>query len=171
MFDLFDVNGNSYVEKGDIDALATRLTTAFADAPADRIAQVQAAYTDLWRNLAAAADTSDDGRVSRHEFVTAFTTLAEGGEESFDTAIRSVPHAVFRLCDRDGDGRITATEFRLFHQALGTGDPDAARALAALDLDHDGVLTFDELMTAAKEFVLSHDADTPGNWLFGGVEQ
>lgn len=170
IFDLFDVNGNSYVERADIDALARRLTTAFASAPAGKTQAVLDAYADFWDNLAAATDADHDGRITRDEFVAAFASVARGGADAFEAVIRPVPHAVFSLCDTDGDGMISAGEFKTFHAALGTGDSHASRSLAALDSDGDGVLSFDELMHAAKEFVLSKDPQSPGNWLFGGVE-
>jgi Ca2+-binding EF-hand superfamily protein len=154
IFDLLNLNRNSYVDMSDVNALVTRLTTAFPSAPAEKKAAVQAAFASLWENVAALADSDGDGRISRTEFLAAFTEVTRSGLESFDKMIRPIPQAVFDLCDTDGDGRISAGEFRVMHEALGSPAP-AKLALAALDLDDDGRLTLDELMDAAREFLLS----------------
>jgi Ca2+-binding EF-hand superfamily protein len=172
-FELFDVSGDGYIQQDDCSALAERLITTFAG-PGDAIKAktVRDSYQQFWEGVSALADTDHDGRISREEYVAAMAAVAGGPPETFDEVIQPLQVAVFALCDTDGDGRIDAGEFQAMHTALGTGDDDSAiRALARLDTDGDGVLSVEELLRAARQFVLDESPDAPGNWLFGGVDE
>ena len=57
--------------------------------------------------------------------------------------------ATFAMLDRDGDGRVSAGEFKEVMAALGTAfsDEQAAEAIEMIDTDGDGLVTLDELAT------------------------
>ncbi len=57
--------------------------------------------------------------------------------------------ATFAMLDKDGDGRVTAAEFKEIMGALGTTftDETAAEAIEMMDADGDGLVTLEELAT------------------------
>lgn len=65
----------------------------------------------------------------------------------------------FAMLDRDGDGRVSATEFRELMATLGIEftDETAARAIEMMDSDGDGLVTLDEL----AEYMSSPAAPQP----------
>jgi calcium-binding protein CML len=57
--------------------------------------------------------------------------------------------ATFAMLDKDGDGRVSATEFKELMKAIGVNftDETAAKAIAMMDADGDGLVSLDELAT------------------------
>jgi Ca2+-binding EF-hand superfamily protein len=55
----------------------------------------------------------------------------------------------FAMLDKDGDGRVSASEFQEIMAALGSSftDEAAAKAIALMDTDGDGLVTLEELAT------------------------
>jgi Ca2+-binding EF-hand superfamily protein len=56
---------------------------------------------------------------------------------------------VFQMMDKDGDGRVTASEFQEMMGTLGVKftDEKAAQAIEMMDKDGDGLVSLDELAT------------------------
>ena len=57
--------------------------------------------------------------------------------------------ASFAMLDKDGDGRVSAAEFKELMGTLGVNftDETAARAIKMMDTDGDGLVSLDELAT------------------------
>ena len=57
--------------------------------------------------------------------------------------------ASFAMLDRDGDGRVSAAEFKELMGTLGVNftDETAAKAIEMMDADGDGLVTLEELAT------------------------
>jgi calcium-binding protein CML len=57
--------------------------------------------------------------------------------------------ATFAMLDKDGDGRLTASEFKEIMGALGVTftDETAAAAIEMMDTDGDGLVSLEELAT------------------------
>ena len=57
--------------------------------------------------------------------------------------------ASFAMLDKDGDGRVSAAEFKELMGTLGVTftDETAARAIKMMDTDGDGLVSLDELAT------------------------
>lgn len=55
--------------------------------------------------------------------------------------------ASFAMLDRDGDGRVTSSEFKELMGTLGVTftDENAAKAIEMMDTDGDGLVTLEEL--------------------------
>jgi Ca2+-binding EF-hand superfamily protein len=55
----------------------------------------------------------------------------------------------FAMLDKDGDGRVSASEFKELMAAIGVTftDENAASAIEMMDTDGDGLITLDELAT------------------------
>ena len=57
--------------------------------------------------------------------------------------------ATFAMLDQDGDGRVSAAEFKELMAQIGVNftDETAARAIEMMDTDGDGLVTLEELAT------------------------
>jgi Ca2+-binding EF-hand superfamily protein len=81
----------------------------------------------------------------------------------------------FAMLDKDGDGRISAAEFKEIMATLGVTytDETAAQAIALMDQDGDGLVTLEELATymagpgasgsSSPEPPASEPTDPPGD--------
>lgn len=69
----------------------------------------------------------------------------------------------FAMLDKDGDGRITADEFKEIMATLGVTftDETAAQAIELMDQDGDGLVTLDELASYMSGGSAS-DPEAPG---------
>jgi Ca2+-binding EF-hand superfamily protein len=64
----------------------------------------------------------------------------------------------FAMLDKDGDGRVSASEFKELMTAIGITftDENAAKAIEMMDADGDGLITLDELATYMSTPGASH---------------
>ncbi|MGW7415778.1 EF-hand domain-containing protein [Streptomyces sp. NPDC054863] len=172
-FGYADQNRDGVLDAGDALTLASRVVAAVGE-PFDSPKSVAllGACDQWWRKLCAELDTDDNGRVDAAEFRTgmlqlpAFRDTSEG-----DEALGAACALIWALCDRDDDGLVSAAEFGRFQGALGVSPEARQVAFDHLDLDGDGHLSVDELVSALREFMTSTDPAAPGNWLFGDAFQ
>lgn len=166
-FDTLDTDGDGYLRRADFAVIADRLA---AGAGVTDDAPVRHAYLGFWNTLARHLRLSDDGRISRGQYIAAVHELVSSSPDGFDEVISYMPKAIIALYDADGDGRLDHREFLAMEAALGV-DPAGARiSLLALDRDADGFVVGADLLQAAREFVVSNDPHASGNWLFGGLK-
>ncbi len=74
---------------------------------------------------------------------------------------------IIPLFDRDGDGKISVGDFCGFYRAYRIEDTDVLGVFRRLDLDGSGQLSRDALIELGRQFYVSEDPASPGNWLFG----
>ncbi|MER6386969.1 EF-hand domain-containing protein [Streptomyces sp. NPDC001523] len=162
-----DQNQDGVVDAADILTFAARVIAAVGE-PFDspKATEMLRVCQSWWEGMASELDTDKDGKIDPQEYRVGMRRLV-GSKSSFDAASRPVATAIWKLCDRDDDGEVTATEFSAVQRAFGTSAENARIGFEKLDLDGDGSLSVDELMIAFHDFYTSTDADTNGNWLFG----
>jgi Ca2+-binding EF-hand superfamily protein len=90
-------------------------------------------------------DRDADGEVSFDEFLAFYASTAAGTlrifpHDSVDSQAGRLNDAIFRLLDRDGDGRVSSSEAR-----------DAAATLAMIDRDGDELVIASELLPPTPE--------------------
>ena len=163
MFELYDANKDGYIEAADYArvgegfAVGTGCTPGSAD-----YENLRATYLGFWEHLRQAADTDQDGKVTREEFVASYDTLL-----SMRESIEGVSRAILKMTDRNGDGKISQAEFGANMQAYGLDAAAAAEAFSHLDRDGDGFIDTEELEQNVEEFFFGEDESAPGNWLVG----
>ena len=62
---------------------------------------------------------------------------------------------IFSVCDRDGDGRISATELRTVMQTVlerPPSDTEISQLFAIMDIDQNGTIEFEEFSAALKSW-------------------
>ncbi|RJQ69456.1 calcium-binding protein [Pseudonocardiaceae bacterium YIM PH 21723] len=171
-FDTWDIDGNGYLEVVDFIERA-RLVAAAAGVPFDSAdhRDLHRRFLALWRLLAEFADADQDGRITRAEFCTAFTSLVTRGAAEFDHVYRPLIQGSVDALDTDGDGRLNRTEWRRWYVAfLRLPLHLAETVFQALDRDSDGYLTVAEILYAVRDYYFNDDADSPSNQLLGPMQ-
>jgi Ca2+-binding EF-hand superfamily protein len=162
-----DQNGDGVVDASDILTFAARIIAAVGEPfDSEKSITMLRVSDSWWRAMVAGLDTTGDGKIDPTEYRVGMRKIV-ASQASFDQASRPVASAIWALCDRDGDGRVEADEFRLVQQGFGTSPENARLAFERLDLDGDGSLSVDELLIAWRDFYTSTDPEATGNWLFG----
>src|SRR6218665_234381 len=86
-------------------------------------------------------------------------------------SMEGVCRGFFDAMDTNEDGYIQRAEFRRLFDNTGSPDPCVAdEAFNAIDTNHDGKLSFDEVTHAFLEFLLSEDEDSPYNLSWGPLK-
>ncbi|SEG85567.1 calcium-binding protein CML [Nonomuraea solani] len=139
-----DTDGDGFLTRYDYMALAQRrLTQTGVPAETPEGEAVVDAYLNAWDVHARALDTDRDGRISLSEYIGSFETLVLTG--TLDKVLEPICRATFDAADRDGDGRITAAEFRSVWSRAGT---DLTAAFGRADADGDGLISYEEYARA-----------------------
>jgi Ca2+-binding EF-hand superfamily protein len=171
LFHCWDTDTTGFIEKADWIRILQRRSAVFGwndEAYQSELGQVLTSF-DMLRRF---ADTDQDGKISRDEFMAFFGQMVG---ESSDVRFGSLPPmmqvSLTRYAaemDTDQDGQIDRADYvRWYTQIMGGTAETAEQAFGKLDRNGDGLLSLDELKQATAEFYLSDDATAPGTWLFG----
>jgi Ca2+-binding EF-hand superfamily protein len=123
-FDVIDIDGDGVTTRGDWEDFASYLCSQF-QAPIDSPngVQVRDAVLDWFRGISGRADDGDR-EVTRSEFTARYSGDVE--DELAELILRCI-HAVFALCDRNADDRLSQQEFAGLLRAQGV--PERTLAL------------------------------------------
>jgi Ca2+-binding EF-hand superfamily protein len=165
-----DVNGNGVLEKADTLALAARIVASLGEPEnspkAQKLFQV---FENFWTHIQANIDFDKDGKITPEEWRKGLRQSFAENPQAYKEGFRPLAEATFTICDRDGDGFLQKSEIAKFHQAFGCSSANSQLAFEKLDIDGDGKLTIDELLSAWQEYYTSNEPDARGNWLYGDV--
>ncbi|GGV22139.1 hypothetical protein GCM10010260_72950 [Streptomyces filipinensis] len=171
-FDLLDRNSDGDLSRDDCVALARAASNASGFAVDSADAQrIHDAYVRLWEVLLAPMDADGNGRISREEYVTAVTGLSDDPDRYADSLGVAVD-AFVEAGDADRDGRLSQPEFVALYRATfpSLEMEEIVEAFGHLDRDSDGHITRQEFSENIREYLLSDDAEAPGNWFMGRVD-
>jgi Ca2+-binding EF-hand superfamily protein len=167
LFAVHDLDNDGVLRQRDFEEYTRRITTPRGWKPGSpEYDEVRSRFMTFWTGLTAQADTSHNHRVTIDEWFAYWDQLL-GEQALYDGIPKPIADSVFHLLDENGDGEISAEEYSRLYSAGGLNPALAAEAFAKLDLDHDGRLSVDEMMTLLGQFFRSNDPTSPGNWLFG----
>ncbi|WP_052869584.1 EF-hand domain-containing protein [Streptomyces niger] len=166
-----DQDGDGVMTVRDIYALAVRIVAELGE-PLDspKSQALLAAFEGFWQDVKQAMDIDRDGVITPLEWRTALTEFAQEPKK-FEGDFNPLAKALFDLCDKDGNGKVTQREFARFQKAFGTTSENSERAFRELDRNGNGYLSVDELTEAWREYYTSADPNARGNWLYGDIFQ
>lgn len=166
LFTVYDHNHDGVLQLDDYMAIAKALAAvkgAAVGSPAHE--SIRAAYTKVWEQLGA-VDAIKDGKVSVEGW-TRFCTGMLASPESYARMVNTVATLVTQMVDDDDDGVVTPANWESFFKAFGITDSPSIDSFQRIDLDKDGKLTKDEVLTTLQQFFYSEDTTAPGNSFFG----
>lgn len=163
VFGAMDVDTDGKLTESDFAALAARWTRNRGLAPDSAAAKrLTAIMMGWWETLLAESDADGDGKVTLDEVLRVVDTLAA------DTApVIATAAAMFEAIDGDGDGRISAAEYRQLIEAWTGQSTDTDEVFGLLDGDGDGHLSRDEFVVLWTEFWAGDNPNAAGTWVFG----
>ena len=165
LFDVYDYDGNGFVEREDYLGVIKNLASLKEWAPGTpEYMALQNAYLSLWEGLKDHADTDFDGKVDFAE-MSAYCLALMSDPDQFQDKIIGLGALLFELLDVDEDGVVSKSDYLQFARCL-RFDP-GEEAFAHLDVGNKGGLSKGAALARIEEFYLSQDEQAPGNWLFG----
>jgi Ca2+-binding EF-hand superfamily protein len=156
VFGAMDTDGDGYLTEPDFRALTGRWVALRGEGDHTRLVQIMMGW---WATLRDAAGT---GQVSIDDVLAVVDRLGEMPE-----AVAATAEAMFEAVDENGDGRISAGEYRQLVEAWTGRAADTDEVFARLDLNHDGYLSHQEFTIHWSEFWAGDDPTAPGSWVFG----
>jgi Ca2+-binding EF-hand superfamily protein len=165
VFRAMDTDADGFLDRDDFTALTARWTgkrgLAAGSAAADRLSSIMMGW---WETLLAASDVDRDDRVTLDEVLLVVDRLADDPGPVAATAA-----AMFEAVDGDGDGWISAAEYRQLIETWNGVPTDTDQVFPLLDRDGDGRLAEDEFTELWTEFWAGDNPDAAGTWVFGRV--
>ncbi|MFJ3667021.1 EF-hand domain-containing protein [Streptomyces sp. NPDC090106] len=164
MFDVFDVDGNGWLEESDFVALAARWgRLPRVDAGSELAARVDSVIMGWWHLLsAAAAERGKTGRIDVEELLH-MVDLLPGMRDT----VAATADTVFDAVDENGDGRISRGEHQRLIDTWHGREIGVADVFDTLDQDGDGHLSRSEFAELWIQFWISDDPAEPGNLMCG----
>ncbi|OXM53007.1 calcium sensor EFh [Amycolatopsis alba DSM 44262] len=159
VFAAMDVDGDGFLQEQDFQALAARW--ARQRGPGDE-KQLTGIMLSWWTTLLEVSDVNRDGRVTLDEVLLVVDKLPGTPE-----AVTATADAMFEAIDQNGDGLISAAEYRQLIEVWNGRPTDTDAIFPLLDSDGDGMLSRDEFAALWLEFWAGDDAEAPGTLVFG----
>lgn len=165
VFGAMDADDDGYLTEADFRALTARwLDVRGTDSGTPEGEKLAAIMMGWWATLRDASDRDRDGKVSLDEVLTVVDELP-----AMPGAVTGTAAAMFEAVDENGDGTISAAEYRRMIEAWSGTTTSTAEAFALLDTDGDGRLSHDEFTGHWYEFWAGDDPAAPGSSVFGRV--
>lgn len=160
VFDLFDTDGNGFIEAADIELMTNRVVAAAAGSGQGAKDAIRAAFDRYWTTMAAELDANGDGRISLEEF-----RLIVLSPERFGPAVEQFAEALSALGDPDGDGLIERPVFEALMTAIGFGRENLHALFDSFGPTEQDQVEVEVWRAAIVEFYDPDDGDTRGNHL------
>ncbi|MEW2544170.1 EF-hand domain-containing protein [Streptomyces sp. NPDC047002] len=164
VFELFDVDGNGYLEPNDFDLMADRVVQAVPDAEEDAKAAMVAAFGTYWSALERELDANGDGRISFEEY-----TACVLAPERFDEALDDFATSLADLGDLAGDGFVTRPVFVALMTAIGFQLPNIHALFEEFGPTDDDRVPAATWAAGIRDYYAPDKAGIPGDRLVGGV--
>jgi Ca2+-binding EF-hand superfamily protein len=102
--------------------------------------------------------------ISEEEYIQVATKVSRADIKAL---VDPYVDGLFKLLDSDGDGKLTAEEFRHHHSAMGLSDQEIKKAFRELDTNGNGALGIEEFREYGYQFYLDSDPHSKANALAG----
>ncbi|SEF31976.1 Ca2+-binding protein, EF-hand superfamily [Amycolatopsis pretoriensis] len=165
VFGAMDADADGYLTESDFRALTARwLDVRGTDAGTPEGEKLATIMMGWWATLLDASDRDRDGKVTLDEVLSVVDELP-----TMPTAVTGTAAAMFEAVDENGDGTISAAEYRRMIEAWSGAGVPTDEVFALLDTDGDGRLSHDEFTGHWYEFWAGDDPAAAGSWVFGRV--
>lgn len=167
-YQILDFNGDGILERTDFIEIGKNLCTLWSFAedtePYNRIINKCAtAWEDFKHFTGEYAETA----TLEEWLIFADLNIVNGDDESYEKHINGFVKDILDLFDENQDDYLSLDEYIDLFMAYRIDIKYSAKAFTKLDLNDDGLLSKQELITAFSEFFRSSDPNSRGNWIFG----
>ena len=164
LFRLYDANDDGVLIQQDFIALAARLTELQQSSA--HYVQIVAHLQQDWTCLCAAADQNQDARITLDEWLTYYDQVLDDIKQYASRVIALVT-LLFDAFDQDGDGLISEQEWISLLTVFNVQPIYASSIFLNLDVNQDGVLNQEEVLTLIHDFFYINEPSAPANFIFG----
>lgn len=166
VFNAMDADNDGFLEKADFEDLTARWTGTRGWAPgSEGHTRLTTIMMGWWDTLLAASDLDRDNKVTLDEVLLVVDRLG-----AMTDAVTGTAGAMFEAIDENGNGEISAAEYRQLIETWTGCETDTDDIFPLLDLDGDGHISQAEFTELWTEFWAGDDPDSPGTWVFGRFE-
>lgn len=153
-FAKWDSDGSGSLEREDFAHEAQKIAQALGQSPAGPQAEsLREAFTAMFDYLAEDAGVGPAGSLSESDFTTVANKLMfKDGQEAFNGVLGPVMRGIVGLCDKNADGQINGEEFASWLTAIGVDRSQAGDAFRQVDVNGNGELSVDELLSAVRAY-------------------
>lgn len=168
-FHIRDTDNDGIVTLGDYHQFSENVAAMLewaADSPEKQ--RLDGIHQGVWTFFWKPADSNDNDQVSLEEHLNMMNMMILRSKDP-EVLAASEKHSVglFEAFDFDGDGKISATEYKQFFQAAGMESAWSQESFAKMDTDNDGMISREEFVMYHQQFFSSDDPAAPGNWFYG----
>ncbi|HSL71868.1 MAG TPA: hypothetical protein VK864_16590 [Longimicrobiales bacterium] len=170
LFAVHDLNRDGTINRADFEEYTRRIASTRGWGPeSQEYKELLSRFLMFWDELEKTARARGASQVTVTEWLAHWDAILQ--TPALYDQLAPIGRLVFTILDQDGDGRVTAGEYQAVFTEGGLDSAQAAQAFARLDLDHDGRLMIEEIMTLLEQFFRSEDPAEPGNALFGIIPE
>lgn len=162
MFRLFDTDKDGAITVADFHQRADQIIRQFPGADPGKTTMVRDQYDHLWHELAGAADTDGDGRISQKEFEAVMT----GASPQQAAGVLGDRLGEFVLADQNDDGYLDREEITQLLKGYGVAPHQVDSVMKILDKDGDGRISHQEYRSMLAEAYVAEDPHAPGVAIF-----
>lgn len=166
-FEVYDIDDDGRIAAADFDRIVENVQLLHGVGGRSSAAEsLRAAYATLWDRIRSSADVDGSQSVDLDEWLAFWQTALED-DGRYHEEVQAITDRLFTVFDVDEDDSIGPSEFADFYGVFGLAVHLAETVFATLDVNGDGVITRDELLSLSGDFFRSTDPESSGNFLFG----
>lgn len=166
LFKLYDANQDGVLVQQDFTALATRLAELLPGPPSSYHGEILIHLQQDWQYLCAAADHNCDAQITLEEWLAYYDQVLDDIKQ-YASRVVTLVTLLFEMFDQDNDGYISESEWIQLLSLFNVQSIYASSIFLNLDVNQDGVLTQDEVLTLIHDFFYINEPSAPVNFMFG----
>lgn len=172
LFSMYDACNLGVLKIADFERLARQLAELqdWEPGTAD-YERITSQYLFRWNRMRAeikeTLNVRNDGRVNLDEWLTYYDIVLS--DRSHEEELLSLAEVVFNVLDVDESGHLDKNEWTALFRAYKIPVVYIDETFACIDLDGDGVLSKEEVLSMLREFYYSDDPNATGNYMFGPI--
>jgi EF-hand domain pair len=181
LFSMYDACNLGVLKISDFECLAQRLADLRGWQPnTEPYEDITSKYLLLWNRMRSEikhkvlsqenieeATTQIRSQVNLEEWFIYFDIVLN--DPSYHEETLALTETVFAVVDTDESGHLDKEEWANFFRVYNIPVIYVEETFAKIDLDGNGVLTKDEVLSMIKDFYFSNDPDASGNYMFGPI--